>query len=250
MRVIDSHRVLPGMDNVIDDLIDADAMFHLREDEWARAAHFLRVTRHDFKIRPHAGSQIGFVDHEQIGLGDPWPALARDLVSAANVDDLNREVRQFPAEARGQIVAAGLDEQNIGFELAVQFFERDEVRGNVFANRGVRTAARLHRANPIRLQRAVFHEKLTVLSRENIVRHGSHAHLFAQLFAKLKHQRRLSAADRSAYADGEGAFAEVSRQRSIAFIEVTGMLHRLVRVAVTAVFVMMSAVKKNMHSQL
>jgi len=39
-------------------------------------------------------------------------------------------------------------------------------------------------------------------------------------------------------------------KRTIAFLEVTGMFHLFVGVAVTAVFVLMSAVKKNAHNQL
>ena len=98
--------VLPRMDNVVDDFIHPHAVLHLRKDEWAVAAHLLRVTRHYIKVSADTRREVGFVDDEQIGLRDAGTAFARDFVSATNVDDLDREVGQFPAEARREIVAA------------------------------------------------------------------------------------------------------------------------------------------------
>ena len=46
MQVRDARRVLPRVENVADDFIHADAILHLREDEWTIAAHLLRVAFH------------------------------------------------------------------------------------------------------------------------------------------------------------------------------------------------------------
>jgi hypothetical protein len=238
------------MNDVLNDFINAKAVFDLRKHKRTAPTHSLRVAFHDLQVRANASREISLVDDEQVRLRDSGATLAWDFISAANIDDLDSVIRKFTAEARSQIVAAGFNEQDVRLELAVQFFEREQVRGNVFADGGVWTTPRLDSANAFSFKRTVLHEKFAILSGENVIRHGGHAHPLAQTFAKLKHQRGLPAADRAADADGEGTLPEISRQRPIAFIEVTGMLHRFMRVSLTAVFVMMSAVKKNAHNQL
>ena len=43
-------RVLPVMENVADNLVHADALLDLGEDEGAIAAHFTRVAIHHFQV--------------------------------------------------------------------------------------------------------------------------------------------------------------------------------------------------------
>ena len=128
----------------------------------------------------------------------------------------------------------------------MQFFEGEQVGGNIFADRGVRAAAGFHRANALGLQRPVLNEEFTVFFRENIVRHSRNAHLLAQSFAELKHQRGFSAADRAADSDSESPHAEIAPQRHVALVEVPRMPKVLVRVAI-AVVVIVSVMKKNAH---
>ena len=43
----------------------------------------------------------------------PGTALARDLLAAGDVDDVDRDVGELGREGRGEIVAAGFDENEI-----------------------------------------------------------------------------------------------------------------------------------------
>jgi hypothetical protein len=45
--------VLPGVNDLMNDLFRANAMFDLRENEGARAAHFFGISFHDGKIGAH-----------------------------------------------------------------------------------------------------------------------------------------------------------------------------------------------------
>ena len=66
------------------------------------------------------------------------------------------------------------------------------------ADRGVRAAAGLDRADARGRQRVVAREELGVLAREDVVRHDADRALVAQLEAELQHERRLRAARRRA----------------------------------------------------
>src|SRR5205823_1771664 len=72
--------------------------------------------------------QVRLVDHQQVGPGDAGAALARDLVAARDVDDVDAQVRQLGAEGRGQVVAAALDDDQVQLrELARQAVDGVEV---------------------------------------------------------------------------------------------------------------------------
>ena len=178
--------------------------------------------------------RIFFVSRS-IRLRDAGPAFARHFVATRNVNDLNREVCQFTAEARGQIVAAGFDEEELRFEFFVKFFEREQVGRNVFANRRMRTAASFHSANSFGGQGTVFRQKLAVFLSENVVRHCRDVHFLTQPFAELKHQGGLPAADWPADANSEGAFLEIAVERQFAIVKMSGVIGMCVRVAVAVV---------------
>ena len=72
--------------------------------------------------------EIGLVDHEQVGLRDAGAALARDLVAAGDVDHVDRVVDQLAAVLRGEVVAAALDDQQLGRDRCHQVLEREQVR--------------------------------------------------------------------------------------------------------------------------
>ena len=124
-----------------DDLTQPHAVPHLSEYRWPVAAHAFGVAGHHVQIGTDGRRQISLVDHEQVTLRDARPALARHLIAASNVDHVNRKIGQFPAEIRGQVVAAAFDEQQFGLELFVQVFERDQVGRDVFTDGRVRAAA-------------------------------------------------------------------------------------------------------------
>ena len=91
--------------------------------------------------------EIGLVDHQQIGLRDTRAALARHLVAARDVDHVDREVRELAAVLRGEVVAARLDEQQLGADLVDELLEREQVVAHVLADRRVRAAAGLDGAD-------------------------------------------------------------------------------------------------------
>ena len=114
----------------------------------------------------------------------------------------------------------------------MQLFERQEVRGDVLADRRVRAASRLHRANAVGRQGLVSNQKLAVLPREDVVRHDREAHAIPQAATKREHERRLAAAHRPADAHREGALAEVARERAVALVKPPRVFQVLVRVPV------------------
>ena len=99
--MFDAGGVLPGVDDVMKNVINAAAVFDLREDERAIAAHFFGVATHHFQIGPHRGSKIGFVDDEKIALGNAWAAFAGDFIATRHVDHLDGVIGQFATEASG-----------------------------------------------------------------------------------------------------------------------------------------------------
>ena len=71
------------------------------------------VAVHHLQRRADVRRQVGLVDDEQVGPGDAGAALARDLVAAGDVDDVDGQVGQLGAEGGGQVVAAALDEDEV-----------------------------------------------------------------------------------------------------------------------------------------
>src|SRR5215475_12793264 len=94
--------------NPRDDLFQACAALEAREHEWPLAAHQPRVARHDVEARADMRGEVDLVDHEEIRARDAGTPLARDLVAPRDVDDINRRVDQFGAEAGREIVATRL----------------------------------------------------------------------------------------------------------------------------------------------
>ena len=59
-----TNRVLPGVNDVGDDLVKAHAMFDLRENKRPAAAYLLCVAFHHLQIRANTFGQAGLVDDE------------------------------------------------------------------------------------------------------------------------------------------------------------------------------------------
>src|SRR5581483_10522841 len=107
------------MEGVLRDVRHAGAVFDLREEEGAVASHPGGVPPHDFQVRSDGSGEVGFVDNEQVGLGDARAAFARDFVAASDVNDVNSVIGQFAAEMGGQVVAPGFKQQNVRVKLLV-----------------------------------------------------------------------------------------------------------------------------------
>ena len=145
----------------------------------------------------------------------PGPALARDVVTARDVDDEDLHVGERGAEDRGEVVAAALDEHEVERALvALELLDGLEVDRDVVADRGVRAAAGLHGDDPLGRQDAGRAQELRVLGRVDVVRHDADARVVAQLAAELGDEAALARPDRPADADPQCA---LSWQRSAPF---------------------------------
>src|SRR6185503_1315053 len=88
------------------DLVYPLTALQIRKDERSFPAHSQRVRFHYLKVRAYQGSQINFVDHQEIGACDARAALARYFFSFSNIDHIDRQVLQLGAEGCSEIVAA------------------------------------------------------------------------------------------------------------------------------------------------
>src|SRR3954447_24973877 len=87
--------------------LDALAGAQICEHERARAPHPPGVLLHHGEARADMRREVDLVDDEKVGAGDPGTALARDLLAAGDVDDVDRQVGELGREGRGEVVAAG-----------------------------------------------------------------------------------------------------------------------------------------------
>jgi hypothetical protein len=117
------------------------AMLHNRKNSRTPLPHLRRIPLHNLQIRPDSLRQINLVNHQQIRARDTRPALPGNLITARNVDHVDDEIGQLTRVVRGEVVAARLDEEEVGFELALQGLQGEEVGADVFADGGVGAAA-------------------------------------------------------------------------------------------------------------
>jgi len=216
----------PCLEDVFDDLVDAFAVLDPGEDEGAIAAHLRAVSFHDREVGADGLRQVGLVDDQEVGLGNSRPALARNLITARDVDDVDRVVGELPAEVGGEVVAAGLAEEHVGLNLSGELLQRQEVGGDIFADGGVRTAAGLDRLDTLGFEGFVADQELGIFTREDIVGHRGEAEALTQLAAERQQQGCFAAADRSADSNGKGAATVIPLgRRRIAFLKQAGMIH-------------------------
>ena len=235
----DAEGVLAGVEDVGDDAVDTDAAFHFGENVGSVAAHLEGIAFHHREVGADGGGEVDFVDHQQIALGDAGTAFARDLVTAGDVDDLDREVGEFAAVAGGEVVAAGLDEKQIRMETLMEVFEGEEIGGDIFADGGVGAAAGFDGGNAFLGKGVMADEKLPVFLGEDVVGDGAETQAIAQSEAELKHESSFAAADGAADADGEGASFEVAMEGLFAEMEVAWMIEVFVGMAVGSVVMAM-----------
>ncbi len=112
------------------DRLKAQPGFQICKDERSVSSLCLGVVRHHFERCADHRRQIDFVDDQQIRFGDPRPALARYLFAGGNVDDIQREIREFGREGGSEVIAARFDEDQLylgkGALQAVDGFQIDE----------------------------------------------------------------------------------------------------------------------------
>jgi hypothetical protein len=231
----DISSVVVGVDNMRSDLVQPCAVFDLGEDERARTTHEFGIALHDFEIRADGRSEVGLVDDQKIGLCDARTAFAWNFIATRNVNDLDGVIGEFATEASSEIIAARLEQKNVRVELAMEFFEREQVRGDVLANGGVRATPGFDSANSFGGQGVVADEEFAIFPRKNVVRDGSDAQFIAEMAAEFEHQRGFTAADRAADADRESAPRKIAVERLVSFMEMTGVVEVFVSVAVVAV---------------
>ena len=245
VRMLNPHRVLPGVEDMVDDFVNANTVLYLCENERAGAAHPFRITRHDIEVCADGLGEVSLVDDKKVALRDSWSAFARNLVAACDVDHLDGVVGEFAAEARGEIVPAGFEQKNVRLKFSMKFLQREEICRNIFSNRGMRAAAGFNGANLVGFKRVVADEELAVFLRKNVVCHRRDLVCLAELAAKLQHESGLAAADGSTNADGKRPPVEVAIQRKIALVKMPGVIHVFVRVSVRTVIVMLMGVHKS-----
>ena len=193
------------MDNVTDHFVDALVVLRLGEKNWAVSPHPLCISLHDAEVCANCGSEVGLVDHKKIGLGEAGAAFSGNFIAAGHVDNLDGKIGQLAAETGSEIVAARFEQKDIGFELAMQFFQREQVCRDVFTNGRMRATTGLDRADPLGGQGFMTNEKFAVFLCKNVVSDGRHVVLVAQVPAQLEHQRGFAAPDGAADANRESA---------------------------------------------
>ena len=130
----------------------------------------LGVGRHPREVGADVRREVGLVDDEQVGRGDPRPALARNVVTARDVDHEDLRVDEPLGEGRGEVVPAGLDQDQIQRpDLVLQVLDRFEVGGDVVPDRGVRTGPRLHGGDPLGRQHGFAQQEFGVLAGVDVV---------------------------------------------------------------------------------
>ena len=100
----------------------------------------------------------------------PGPPLRGIFLAAGDVDDVDRQIGELGREGRGEIVAAGFDQNKVERGKApAHVVDRREVDRGVLADRGVRTAAGLDAHDALGRQRAGLDQNARVLLGVDVV---------------------------------------------------------------------------------
>src|SRR5690606_3052981 len=170
----------------------------------ASGAHLGGVTVHDVEVGADQRGQVGLVDHQQVGEGDAGAALAGHLVAARDVDDEDLHVDQAGGEGGGEVVAAGLHQDQIqGRVRGDQGVDGVEVGGDVVADGGVRAAGGVHGGDALVGQGGVAAKEVGVLGGVDDVGQHRQRQSLEQLPAQRGDQRGLAGGDGAADADAQ-----------------------------------------------
>jgi hypothetical protein len=129
----------------------------------------------------------------------PGAALARDLFAGGHVDDVDGEVGKLRRKGRREVVAAGLDEDQLDIgKSALQAVDGFEIDRGILADRRVRAAAGFDADDAFRRQRRVLDQKLGILGGVDVVGDHRHVDLIAQGLAEGQGQGGLAGTDGAA----------------------------------------------------
>src|SRR5262249_42695288 len=150
--------------NPVDYVVQAVTSLEVGEDDRLPVSYGSRVTSHHSKVGSDVRREIDLVDDEQIAAGYAGSALARHLVAAGHVDDVDTHVNQLRAERCGEVVAPGFEKDDFDIrKLRAHLVERLVIDRGVLADRGMRAAAGLNALDALDRQRAGPHQKLGIL---------------------------------------------------------------------------------------
>ena len=188
-----------------DDGVEIVLALEVAEEERPLAALSLGIALHHAEVGAHQRGEVYFVDDQQVAESDRRAALARDLVTLGDVDDVDERVHELGRERRGEIVPAALHEH----QLQVGKLELERATGllvhrGVVADRRVRATASLDTDDALGGQRAVADEKGGVLGAVNVVGDDSHRVTLAEALAEFETEHRLPGTNRATDADAWG----------------------------------------------
>jgi hypothetical protein len=226
--------VLPGVQGVMKDLAQACAVLYLGENKRTVTTHQASVTLHDLEVRADRLGEISFVDHEEVGLRNAGTAFARNFVAAGDIDNIDSVIGKFTTEMGGQIIPAGFKEQDLRMEEFMELLQRQEIGGDIFADGGVRAAARFHGPDAFRRERLVTNQEFTIFPGEDVIGDHGKVHSIPQFPAERQHERGLAAAHRAADPDRKGPVGQVTTERLVAVVKMAGVGQLFVGVFVAA----------------
>src|ERR1700674_5755720 len=156
------------------------------EHERPTLANQLRIPTHHVQVRADVWREVNFVDHQEVGEDQARAPFARYLVASRDVDDIEVEVDQLRAESQRQVVAAALDEREIGqWKAGVKLGQRRQVHRRILANGSVRARTGLNADHTILFDHAAQHafDVHLVFAGEDVVGHHDHG-------SSARHQQR------------------------------------------------------------
>src|SRR5690625_1578542 len=145
-------------------LVQAVVGLQLGEDERFIAPEFAGVFVHHVQVGTDVGSQIGFVDDEEVRFDHALAGFAWNLLTLGDVDNVHRKIDEFGAEGGRQVITTGFYEHNVEIVVAsFELFDGGFVHRGVFAGGGVRAAAGFDADNAVEGQGRVGGEDFGVL---------------------------------------------------------------------------------------
>jgi hypothetical protein len=108
--------------------------------------------------------QITLIHHQQIRPRNTRTTLPRHLISTRDINNIDDEISQLTRVIGGEVVTAGLDEQEIGLELFLKGLQGEEVCAYIFTDGGVRAAACFDGADTAGVEGFVAVEELGVFT--------------------------------------------------------------------------------------
>jgi hypothetical protein len=103
--------------------------------------HLRGIALHNSQISPDSLGKINLVHNEQVRPRNARSALARHLVTPSHINNIDDVVRELARVVGGEVVASGLDEEEVGLKLLLELLQGEQVCADVLADGRVRAAA-------------------------------------------------------------------------------------------------------------